>query len=134
MIEYLKYFFDPSHILTVRPPVMSGRAVTILAIIFIAFITLGVLANFKKNKSKSGLVAKAWQQFFYLGFTIGSLGFVYLFFASQGVALLAARFWLLIIGLVAIVWAGFIFKYIKLDMPKKEMAKKHKEEIQKYIP
>lgn len=134
MIEYLKYFFDPSHILTVRPPAMSGRAVTILAIIFIVFIALGVLANFKKNKSKSGLVAKAWQQFFYLGFTIGSLGFVYLFFASQGVALLAARFWLLIIGLVAIVWAGFIFKYIKLDMPKKEAAKKQKEEIQKYTP
>lgn len=134
MIEYLKYFFDPSHVFSVRPPVMSSQAVIILAVIFIAFIALGMLANLKRNKSKSGLVAKAWQQFFYLGFTIGSLGFVYLFFASQGVALLAARFWLLIIGIVAIVWAGFIFKYIKLDMPKKEAAKKHKEEIQKYTP
>lgn len=133
-MEYLQYFFNLSHIFSLRPPVMSGRAITILAVIFIALIIFGILSNFKKNKAKSGLVAKAWQNFFYLGFTIGILGFVYLFFASQGVTLLAARFWLLIIGIVAVVWAGFIIKYIKVDLPNKKEARDKKENFQKYIP
>ncbi|MEN9565905.1 MAG: hypothetical protein RLZZ69_1101, partial [Cyanobacteriota bacterium] len=30
MIEYLKYFFNPRHILSVAPPAMSSRAIAIL--------------------------------------------------------------------------------------------------------
>lgn len=133
-MQYLQYFFNLSHIFSLRPPAMSGRAATILAVIFIGLIAFGAFANFKRHKAKSGLDAKAWRQVFYLGFTIGILGFVYIFFASQGVVLLAARFWLLIIVLVAVVWAGFIIKYIKVELPKKKEVMKKNEEFQKYIP
>lgn len=134
MIEYLQYFFNLAHIFNVRPPSMSGRAAIILAVIFGTFIALGILANIKKERAKSGLDAKGWKQIFYLGSTVGSLGFVYIFFAVQGVTLLAARFWLIIIGLVAVVWLGFIIKYIKLELPKKKEANKKQKEYQKYIP
>jgi hypothetical protein len=64
----------------------------------------------------------------------GIAGLVYLFFGWQGVALLGARFWLLLIGLVFVIWLGFILRYIYVDMPKRRAEIDSKRKYQKYIP
>ena|SRR3989344_6078711 len=134
MIEYLQYFFNPSHIFSLRPPVMSVRAVVILAVIFGLFIIFGIVNKIMTGKNKSGLKALGQARLFYLFITMGILGYVYTFFAAQGVILLSSRLWLLLIFLITAVWLGFVAVYIFITVPKKQRQLKKKQEFEKYIP
>jgi len=133
-MEYLKFFFNPSHLFSFRPSAMQPRAIIILAAVFGLLIILGIISRIKVNKTKDGLKIKAWRRLFHLFLTVGILGLVYLFFAWQGIALLAGRFWLLVLGLVALVWGGFITKYLLLEVPKLRKDIEEKRKFEKYIP
>lgn len=133
-MPYLQYFFNPAHLFSLRPEAMSNKAVTILVVVFAGLIILGILSKLKTKKIKSALEAKVWSQFFSLSLTIGLCGLVYAFLASQGVILLAARFWLVLIMIVAVIWAGFIAKYMIVELPKKKLDIKKQQEFKKYIP
>jgi len=134
MTEYLKYFFNPSHLFDLRPPVMHSRAILILAAAFGLLIILGIASQLIVMKTKDGLKIKGWRRLFHLFLTVGILGLVYLFFAWQGVTLLASRFWLIILGLVVLVWFGFIAKYLFWDVPKLRRNIEEKRRFEKYIP
>lgn len=134
MIDYLKYFFNLGHIFNIRPDAMRSRALIILAIIFGLLIILGIIAKITIPKIKDGLKAKACRRLFYLFSTMGIIGFVYLFFAWQGVALLGARFWLIIWSATAMIWLGFIAKYLFLEVPKLRKEIQSKRDFEKYIP
>jgi len=134
MIEYLKYFFNLNHLFNLRPGVMHNQAIIILAVAFGLLIILGIVSKVLVTKTKDGLKVKGWRRLFHLSLTIGILGFVYLFFAWQGVSLLASRFWLIILGLTALVWLGFIAKYLLWDVPKLRKGIEEKRKFEKYIP
>lgn len=134
MIEYLKYFFNPSHLLTLRPPAMQGRALIILGVAFGILIIIGVISKMMAKKTNDGLKMKGWERLFHLFLTIGILGFVYLAFAWQGVILLAGRFWLIILEIIAIVWLAFIGKYMYLEVPKLRKKINKERNFDKYIP
>ena len=118
MIEYLKFFFSPGHIFSLRPQAMHNKALIILVILFLLFIAFGIISLLTSKKINDGLKVKAWNQLWHLGMTMGILGLVYLFFAWQGVALLASRFWLIIWLITTLIWLGFIGKYLFLKAPK----------------
>lgn len=132
MINYLVYFFNPSHLFSLRPPAMQLRVIIILAVIFGVFVVLGIIFNFLKTKDS--LRIKGYKRLFYLFLTMGVLGYVYLFFAWQGAALLSARFWLLIWLIATLVWLGFILKYLVIEAPKKRKEIDRKRDFEKYIP
>jgi len=134
MISYLSYFFSPSHLFSLRPPLMSDRAAIILAVLFGAFVILGLVSKILSAKSPTGLMAKTQNWLFQMFLTIGILGFVYIFFATQGVVLLAARFWLLIIFGVWVVWLAFIAKYMFIEVPKRRSEIEKTKQFKKYIP
>lgn len=134
MTEYLKYFFNPSHLLTLRPPAMQIRAIIILAVVFGLFIIFGIISKLTMAKMKDGLKIKGWHRFYHLGLTMGITGLVYLFFAWQGVALLAGRFWLLIWLIATILWLAFIGKYLFFEAPKLRKEIEEKRKFEKYIP
>ena len=134
MTEYLKYFFNPSHLLTLRPPAMSLRAITILAVSFGIIIIVGVAGKLAEKKIKDGLKIKAYRQIYHFGLTMGILGFVYLFFSWQGVVLLSARFLLLIWLITLLTWLGFILKYLIFDVPRLRKNIDEKRAFNKYIP
>ncbi|MFA6255367.1 MAG: hypothetical protein WC675_05065 [Patescibacteria group bacterium] len=113
---------------------MHNQAIIILAVAFGLLIILGIVSKVLVTKTKDGLKVKGWRRLFHLSLTIGILGFVYLFFAWQGVSLLASRFWLLILGLTALVWLGFIAKYLMWDVPKLRKGIEEKRKFEKYIP
>src|SRR3989344_905002 len=118
MIEYLKYFFNPSHLFSLRPPAMNMRAILILSVTFVLLIIFGIFSQIMTKKTKDGLKIKGWRQFFHLCFTMGIIGLVYLFFAAEGVTLFSNRFLLIIWLVITLIWLGFIIKYMILDVPK----------------
>lgn len=134
MIDYLKYFFNLRHLLNLRPEAMQTRAMIILLVIFGLLIILGVASRLAVEKIKDGLKVKAWRRLYHLGLTMGITGLVFFFFAWQGVALLAARFWLVIWLVSLLIWLGFIGKYWFLEIPKLRSEIEHKRKFEKYLP
>ncbi|MFA6322165.1 MAG: hypothetical protein WCX71_01660 [Candidatus Buchananbacteria bacterium] len=133
-MSYLTYFFSLKHLFSLRPPAMSQRALIILAVIFSLFIILGVGAKIALPKIKDGLKIKAFRRLYHCGLTIGILGLIFWFFAWQGVALLSARFWLLILAIIAVVWLGLIGRYFYIEVPKLRKDIDNKRKFDKYIP
>lgn len=133
-MSYLKYFFNPSHIFTLRPPVMSLRALIILGVIFVSLIVAGIVIKIYLPKIKDGLKVKGFRRLSHLCFTQGITGAVYWFFAWQGIALLSSRFWLLIWAISLVLWLYFIYRYlyIKVPMLRKDIDSKRK--FSQYIP
>ena len=113
---------------------MQTRAVVILVVIFGAIIAFGIFSRIKSKSKINGLMAMAWTRLFHLSFTIASFGFVYLFFAIEGITLLSMRFILIIILFIGLIWLAFIIKYSFIEVPKKQQTLKKKEEFNKYIP
>jgi hypothetical protein len=133
MFEYLQYFFNPAHIFTLRSPAMQPRAIIILAVGF-GILILAAMVSKVLGRTNDGLKARGYTKLVHLFTTIGILGYVYLFFAWQGVVLLGGRFWLLILGLVFVVWLGFIIKYFITEVPTKRQEIEKRRQIEKYIP
>lgn len=133
-MNYLKYFFNPSHLLTLRPPIMSTRAVIILAVTFGAMILAAILSTIMAKKTKDGLRIKALRRLTTAGWTMGIIGLVYLFFAAEGVVLLSARFFLIIIAMVTVVWLGFILRYWVVALPRTRAEIDQKRQFNKYLP
>jgi hypothetical protein len=134
MIDYLQYFFKPSHLLTLRPPAMQLRAVIILAVFFGLIIVGGIISRVLVKKTKDGLKIKAYRRLFSLGLTMGITGYIYLFFAWQGITLLSARLLLVIWVLTLITWLFFIVKYLTKEVPKLRQDINNKRTFNKYIP
>jgi len=133
-MEYLKYFFNPDHLLSLRPPVMSSRAAIILIIGYGLLIALGIFYHLKAKRTNDGLKKKGYKQFNNLFLTIGILGWVYTFFATQGVVMLSSRIIIIILDLILIIWGGFIVKYLLVTVPAKRKKINQTNEMKKYIP
>jgi hypothetical protein len=133
-MNYLTYFFNPAHLFNLRPQAMTNRAVAILGIICVILIIAGIVVRVMLPKIKDGLKIKGIRRLMHLFFTVGGLGLTYLFFGWQGMALLGARFWLLIIILVGLVWLAFILKYLFLVVPKRRAEIDGQRNFKKYLP
>jgi glucan phosphoethanolaminetransferase (alkaline phosphatase superfamily) len=134
MIDYLKYFFNPSHFFSLRPQAMETRAIIILAVIFAVFIALGVVTKILSKKTKDGLKLKGLRRLVSMFLTMGIIGFVYLFFAWQAATLLASRFWLIIWLFSFLLWLFFILKYLFSQAPKMRREIDRKRDFERYIP
>ncbi len=134
MIDYLKYFFNLSHIFSIRPLPMENRAIIILAVFFGLLLICGVIAKILSKKTKDGLKVKGLRRLVNLFLTMGIIGFVYLFFAWQGAALLSARFWLLIWFFSLLVWLFYALKYLFFEVPKIRKEIDRKRDFERYIP
>jgi len=113
---------------------MSTRAVIILAVTFGAMILAAILGTIMAKKTKDGLRIKALRRLTTAGWTMGTIGFVYLFFAAEGVVLLSARFFLVIIAIVTAVWLGFILRYWVVALPRTRAEIDQKRQFNKYLP
>jgi hypothetical protein len=113
---------------------MNSRALIILAVLFGLFIVLGIISKIRAAKIKDGLKIKGWRRLKNLFLTMGITGLVYLFFAWQGIALLAARFWLIIWLLVTLIWLGFIGRYLFWEVPKLRRNIEQKRKFEEYLP
>jgi len=113
---------------------MTNSAVITLAVVFGLLIILSLAAWLYINKTKDGLKLKGLRRLFHLFLSMGISGFIYLFFAWQGVAILASRFWLLIWAIVLVIWLLFIVKYLFKEVPKLRSEIEEKRKFAKYLP
>lgn len=99
-----------------------------------ALIVAIVLFVLSKKWSDRIFWAKAAPRIGHMLVWYSVLGFLNLWLAYEQVYLWGARFWILVLMLGALIWLGFILKYIFKKMPKEKAAYEEKMRIRKYIP
>jgi len=115
-------------------PLLPG-SFRILAIIFGAFL-VGAIISKKISRFESIDKTKkiAWKKVYSMLAWMGILGLIYLFFASEGIAILGMRVWFLVWIAGVVVWTVFIIRYIFIEIPAKEKSKSNRQHFEKYLP
>lgn len=114
-----------------RPDFMQSTNQKIL-IGFIVFCLLTWLASYLLAKRKNAN-RKIINSFASFGLGNSVIGLILLFFASERIPFLSARFWFIFWGIVLIVWLFVIFRrYQKVEKIKEQTVKE--KEMKKYIP
>lgn len=101
----------------------------------IAFLLLYVYSHFvaKKLKKTNPPAYSLWVRIKGLAVTVGFLGVLWFGLRFQYVEWLGTRFAFLLVILLAIVWAGFIFRYLKKTYPSEKTAFLKAVQKQKYL-
>lgn len=134
MIDYLKYFFNPAHIFSVRPPAMSQRAIIILAVACGVMLIVGIIAKLATNRTKDGLKIKVFRRLTAWGIAMGIIGYLYVFFAAEGVTILSSRFLLIVWAGIAAIWLVVILRYWFIALPRARAEIDQKRQFNKYLP
>lgn len=135
MIEFIKNFFQPKYLFSLRPEIIHQAGLKILISVFGGCLVLaGISKVIAMIKKKDWLLYKAWQRFFSLFLTMGVLGALYTFFAYERAVLLSARFLLLIWLVVFLSWLFFDFYYLLIKIPKIKKNIQEKKKFQQYLP
>ncbi len=118
---------------SIYPGPLSPTGLKFFAISILFFILTSIIIKILISRSKEKLNRRMFRKL--LSFAISNtfiLLFIF-FLMYETVPFLSSRFWLLVLGIINIVWLTFIFKfYSKIPSQKEEREKE--QEYNKYIP
>ncbi|MGI6373784.1 MAG: hypothetical protein ACOX0C_00305 [Patescibacteria group bacterium] len=127
----MQHLFSLNYWFNLRPQPLSSVGQTLFIILLAVFVLtiVGILVANKKLGSYRGLFRRISD------FSVGNLiiGLILFFLNYETIPFFSARFWLLIWGIVMIVWAVFIVKFFrKINASRGEGSKA--AEFEKYLP
>jgi uncharacterized membrane protein HdeD (DUF308 family) len=134
ILEYLRYFFNPSHLFSLRPPLMTQRALMIVIILGVLCIITGIVGMICARRSRNGLMIKGYRKVTAFGWTMGIFAFLYAFFAYEGAIVLSGRFMILAWLIVAAIWKMYIIRYFWREVPSRRAELDQRKKYSKYIP
>jgi predicted membrane channel-forming protein YqfA (hemolysin III family) len=116
------------------PPSLSGTylysILLALGLVLVAYIIIRLYLAKKNHTEYKKLLNKIG----HLSITIVIIGYIWTFFANQGIPYLSMRIWILFLAIGAAVWSLFIIKYFLKDLPKEREEKRKKKQFAKYLP
>ena len=134
MINFLKAIIHPTYWITHQHPVpeawVVGLSVFFAALLIVGLVTLvlGFMNKFPKPVRNLFRKLSIW------GWTMGLLGFMFLFFSIERVAFVSARLFYIVWITIAIWWVYYIIRYGINDVPRLVSERKEYIENQKYLP
>ena len=135
MLNYIISFFRPGLLFNMRPSSLEGTGLYILLGLFGAIFVLGILAAiFLRKYHGDKLIIRGLKKIESAFITIGILGLAYTWTAYEGVAVLSARIWFLVLVAGLIIWLFFPLWYLVAKMPRIREEIKRKKEFEKYLP
>jgi hypothetical protein len=123
--------------MTPNPGAMSDQTVAIFSIVFGACILLKILFRYMGRQyavSLSRYHQTCMFRFEKLFLTMGLLGFLWLFFAYEMIPFFSGRYWFAIWILGVVIWAYYIFYYIRYEIPAFIERDKERAAARKYMP
>lgn len=100
---------------------------------FVGFVILAIVLAFSyfyKHPFVKGLLTRFRNVCLFLGVT----GLLWFGFRYENTPIFARRFWALIIVIIALIWLGFIFKYLFLEYFEAKREYDWKEQNSRYMP
>jgi O-antigen ligase len=118
-----------------QPPEVNGALGTIVFIIFLLIFVLGIVGRIVTDRRGGDRLAKKMGgKISTLFVTMGLAGIILFFFSFESVQLFGARFWYPLWVIATLVWAFFVLRFIKHDVPlMRKMALQHQTRDQ-YLP
>lgn len=122
--------------LSLDPPNVTSGLGRVLVIIFVLMFLMGMVlrAVRARQKKEDAYVREMFRRMASLLTTMGVLGIVLGFLGFENVRFLGGRFWYPIWLIATLVWAFFIIRYVKKQVPLMKAREKEREEKYKYIP
>lgn len=118
----------------VRPLPFATLYLWIFIGILAAAIIFGFACVYIRAKKSGPLAWKVWSKLVHWAFSFGLVGLILVFFKEERIIYLGMRVWLILWGLISLLWLGFVLKFILVETPKIKEEKRRKEEIKKYLP
>lgn len=106
-----------------------GAVGTILGLVILG-AAMRIIARFVKDPSSR----KACRRLSTMSIAVGLLSAVSFFFTQTSTPVLGSRFWFLLWALVALVWLGFIMRYLVKTAPQERAERAKLQAYQKYLP
>ena len=103
--------------------------------IFFVLVLIGglVVRIINKQRKHDTYITQVFYRFTSLLITMSILGLVWFFLTFEQIPLLGSRFWFLIWILGAAVWAFFILRFLKKDVPRLRAQDQVREERERYF-
>jgi hypothetical protein len=128
-------FFSISYWFTTQPPEVGGYLGQFLFVVFFASFVLGIVGRIATDRRRDDrYVRKIGNRISSLLVTMGSFGLLLYFFGFEDVYFFGARFWYPVWSIATVVWAYYIVRYIKKDVPEMRARESSRKAKNKYIP
>lgn len=118
---------------TLRPFPMPTSWIIGLDIFFGLYIIAGIVLRIMSRRVDSQL-GKRLRRFSKLGWTLGLVGYAWVFFSFEEAVFLGSRFWFLFILAGTAVWSAFILRDIKKNLAHERSEQAERTRFQKYLP
>lgn len=134
MIEFLKAIVKPTYWITHQHPVpelwQTGLSIFFGVLLVLGLVTLilGFIKKFAKPMKKFFRRLSIW------AWTMGLLGYMFLFFSIERVAFVSARLFYLAWIVTAVWWVYYIIRYGINDVPRLIQGNKDRIDKMKYLP
>ena len=134
-MNYIVSFFRTEVLFNLRPAPLAGLGLKILVSGYGALIVLAlVTGSVAKRRVADVSYNKGIKKIRNIFWTVGILGLVYTFFAYEGAVFLSARFWVVVLLAIMLVWFIFPLKYLLREIPVMKAEAQRKREVEKYLP
>jgi len=130
----LAHIFSIDYLFNLSPGAFLPVFFKILVSFFGTLIVLAFVAKKLIKQNTYVPVKKFFTKLYHFFLTLGVLGLLYIFFRQQNVYFLSAPAWLLVWGIGALTWLGFVLKYYFTDRPEKMKVIEAESTKKKYLP
>ena len=128
-------FFSLGYWFTMSPPEVGGLLGNVVFALFIIVLVLGIVGRIVSDRKQEDRYKRdIGNRIASLLVTMGILGLILYFFSFEGIQLFGARFWYPVWVVTVIVWAFYIFRYVKRDIPQHKAQAEARREQGKYLP
>lgn len=120
IFTYMSRIFDPVFWFAIMPQPLSVRS-TVFLLFFFGFFGLLMLTIFFTYKKRKSTLSRPEKDLYLRirSFLLTSwlLGWLWLFFAYEGVRFFSARFWFILWGLMVCFWIYTLVRHVLVDLP-----------------
>jgi amino acid transporter len=102
--------------------------------VFLLMIMAGLAFRIMKKNKTDKFDRISLEKATAIMFWVGGLGLMWLFFSFEEISIFAARFWVLILGVIFAVTTYKLYQYRQITVPQLRMLEQSKAEANKYLP
>ncbi len=111
-------------------PIFQIGFFVLFALFIMGGLVLRIVRKNRTDKFERQLLARAAA----LGLAMGLLGMFWLFFSFEEISYFGMRAWILVWGMVVVVWAWKMYRYATKEVPQRRLLEQSKSEANKYLP
>jgi hypothetical protein len=117
-----------------QPFTAQGASLWLLTGFFLLLIVVGLVCKIVSLYQDVTFKKVILRRCSNLGFAVGFLGIVWMFFRQESIVFLSWRFWLLLIGVIFVWRVWSIVQYIVKRVPDIKSEDERRARIEKYLP